>query len=132
MNEEVRQVADAAKDPAAYHWLTYAWVVLISAWGGLVRFLNEMRARRENLRDSLITLFTGLFTSTFVGVITFYACEVARFEPLTTAICVALTGHMGAEAIRFFRMSILSRLKAVWTAIIAAPRPDDEEPKPQA
>ncbi len=113
MNEEIKQVVEAAKDPSSYGWLTYLWVCLIAAWGGLVRFLNSMRDRRESLSAALVTLFTGLVTSVFVGVLTFYACEIANMDKLWTAICVAVTGHLGAQAMQIFERAIMSRIKAL-------------------
>lgn len=126
MNEELRQAADAAKDPAAYHWLTYLWVMLISGWGGLVRFLNSLHKRRETIRSALLTLSAGLVTSTFVGVLTFWLCELANFQPLSTAICVAITGHMGAEALRLMQSGVISRAKAAWQATTNPPNVDSE------
>lgn len=111
MNEELKQAVDAVKDPSSYHWLTYLWVCLIAAWGGLVRFLNSMRERRETFRASIATLITGLVTSVFVGVLTFYACEIANIDKLSTAICVAVTGHLGAQAMQIFEKAILNRIK---------------------
>lgn len=114
MNEEMKQVAEAvAKDPTGYGWMTYLWVCLIAAWGGLVRFLNSRRERKESFGAALLTLLTGLITSVFVGVLTFYACEIANFDKLWTAICVAVTGHLGAQAMQVFEKAIISRLKLV-------------------
>ncbi len=126
MNEELKQVADAAKDPATYGWLTYLWVVLISGWGGLVRFMNSMRGSKETTREALLTLAAGLITSTFVGVLTFWLCELANFKPLSTAVFVAVTGHMGAEALRLIQSSVISRLKAGWQAASNPPKVESE------
>lgn len=120
MNEEIKQAAESLKDPASYHWLTYAWVMLISGWGGLVRFLNAMRERKESASSAVLTLLIGIITSTFVGILTFYACELANFQPLSTAICVAVTGHMGSEALRLFQGFVVSRLKAGFFAMLGA------------
>lgn len=115
MNEELKQVVEAAaKDPTGYGWMTYAWVCLIAAWGGLVRFLNSMRERKESFSAAMVTLMTGLITSVFVGVLTFYACEIANFDKLWTAICVAVTGHLGAQAMQVFEKAIVGRLKLVF------------------
>lgn len=123
MNEEAQRIADVAKDPLSYHWLTYLWVAVISGWGGFVRFLNSMNDSRRDFKRSLLTLFAGLVTSVFVGVITFYACEIANFDKLTTAICVAITGHLGAEAIRMLQTTVMSRIKAAWIAAFNPERP---------
>lgn len=115
MNEELKQVVEAAsKDPTGYGWMTYLWVCLIAGWGGLVRFLNAMRERKESFRDSLVTLMIGLVTSLFVGVLTFYACEIANFEKLTTALCVAGTGHLGAQAMQIIEKGVIFRLKSLF------------------
>lgn len=115
MNEELKQAVEAvAKDPTGYGWMTYLWVCLIAAWGGLVRFLNSMRERKESFSAAMVTLLTGLVTSVFVGVLTFYACEIANFDKLWTAICVAVTGHLGAQAMQVFEKAILGRLKLVF------------------
>ena len=121
MNEEVRQVAEMAKSPDTYHWLTYMWVFVVSGWGGLVRFLNSMRDRKETAREAILTLITGLVTSTFVGVLTFWMCEMADFPPLATAVCIAVTGHAGAEALRAIQDGVLSRLVAAWKAATTNP-----------
>lgn len=113
MNDELKQGLDVARDPSTYSWLTYLWVCLIAAWGGLVRFLNSMRERKESLGASLITLLTGLITSVFVGVLTFYACEIASVDKLYTAICVAITGHLGAHAMQMFERAVVMRFKAL-------------------
>lgn len=126
MNEEARQLAESAsRDPWAIHWLTYSWVCLIAAWGGLVRFLNAMKGKDEPLHEILFNLFAGLCTSCFVGVLTFYACELADFNRLTTAICVAITGHAGAEGIRILQNGIIGRIKAAWIAAFNPPKIDD-------
>lgn len=115
MNEELKQAVEAVvKDPTGYGWMTYLWVCLIAAWGGLVRFLNSMRERKESFSAAMVTLMTGLITSVFVGVLTFYACEIANFDKLWTAICVAVTGHLGAQAMQIFEKAILGRLKAAF------------------
>lgn len=122
MNEELRQVAEAVKDPASYHWLTYLWVVVMSGWGGLVRFLNAMKGSRTSAREAFWNLFAGLCTSTFVGVITFYACELANFDKLATAICICITGHMGSAAINVIQSGVVARLRAAWVAAFEVPK----------
>jgi hypothetical protein len=117
MNEELRRAAEAATDPMAYPWVTYAWVMLIAAWGGLIRFLNTMHKRRERLSVALCTLAIGLMTSIFVGVITFYVCELNGVDRLKTAILVAGTGFMGGESIRVLEGAITARTKLLFSVI---------------
>ena len=125
MNEELRQVADAARDPGSYNWLTYLWVATMSGWGGLVRFLNTMQDQKS-WRRAFFNLFVVLATSTFVGVLTFYACELSGFDKLTTAICVAITGHLGVEALNALKSGVLARLRAAWVAAVTPPERNED------
>lgn len=98
MNDEIRQVAEAAKDPTSYGLLTYAWVFALSAWGGTVRFIRKVKAGDMTLGKAAMTLAGEIITSAFVGVVTFYACEHYQLSPLLTATLVGVAGHMGGRA----------------------------------
>ena len=104
----IKEAARAVKDPTTYSVITYVWVAALSAWGGVVRYVNIIRGKRIPLGRVVCDLVVSVATSIFVGVITFYLCEAAGFEPLWTAVCVAVTGHMGAEELALFR-NIVSR-----------------------
>ena len=99
MNEEIRQAAEAAKDPTSYSLLTYAWVVALSAWGGMVRFIRKVKAGEMSLKQASLTLAGEIVTSAFAGVVTFYACEANGVAPLMTAVLVGVAGHMGGRAL---------------------------------
>lgn len=109
MSDEVKAAHDAA-GPAAYSWITYLWVVCLAAWGGLVRFLNDVRKDPRGWQDAIAHLAIGLVTSVFVGVITFFLCEAMHVNQLLTAAMVAATGHMGAEGIKVFEQGIKARI----------------------
>lgn len=86
------------KDPTSYAWLTYAWVVALSALGGFVSFASKVRdgaARKFNV----VELLGELCTSAFVGILTFWLCEWGDVKPLLTAAFVGISGHMGSRAI---------------------------------
>lgn len=86
------------KDPTNYGWITYAWVMLVSAAGGAVNFHRKMR--EGAVRVFNITEFLGeLFTSAFAGVLTFWLCEWSGVAPLLSAVLIAISGHMGSRAI---------------------------------
>jgi len=86
------------KDPTTYSLLTYAWVTVLSSWGGLVNWLR--RRREEGARKfSFIELIGELVTSAFAGIITFWLCEAADIAPLISAALVGISGHMGSRAI---------------------------------
>ncbi len=86
------------KDPANYPVVTYAWVMALASWGGIVNFL---RKRKDGLvRPFNFTELVGeIFTSAFVGVLTFWLCEWSVIPPLMTAALVGISGHMGSRAI---------------------------------
>lgn len=86
------------KDPTTYGLLTYAWVLLLSAWGGVVNFLRKRKAgvtRPFNLAE----MVGEIVTSAFAGLVTFYLCESSGVDPLVTAAMVGVSGHMGGRAI---------------------------------
>jgi hypothetical protein len=86
------------KDPTSYTLLTYAWVTVLSAWGGLVNFLGRVKSG-EARAFNFIELIGELFTSAFAGVLTFWMCEASGMNGLVTAALVGISGHMGSRAI---------------------------------
>lgn len=96
------------KDPTSYSMITYFWVTVLSAWGGVVSFLAKVRtgvARPFNLVE-----FVGeITTSAFSGLLTFWGCEAAEFDPLWTAVLVGISGHMGARAL--YQIELLAQRK---------------------
>lgn len=86
------------KDPTTFGLITYAWVLLLSGWGGIVSWL---RKRRDGvIRPFNITELVGeIVTSGFAGVLTFWLCEAAGIDRLVTAAMVGISGHMGSRAI---------------------------------
>ena len=86
------------KDPLMFSFATYAWVLLLSCWGGVAGYIRKIRMGLVP-RFSLTELVGELFTSGFVGVITFYLCESSQIDPLISAALVGISGHMGSRAI---------------------------------
>lgn len=99
MNEEIRQATEAAQSPASYGFLTYGWVLALSAWGGTVRFIRMVKAGNMTLKQAIKVWIGELITSAFAGVMTFYLAEAAGFSQLWTAVLVGIAGHMGAKAL---------------------------------
>jgi hypothetical protein len=99
MNEELRQAAEAAKDPTSYSLLTYGWVIALSAWGGAVRFIRKVRAGDMTLKQAILTIVGEIVISSFAGVLTFYGCEAMNVHQLYTAMLVGIAGHMGGRAL---------------------------------
>ena len=91
-------ILEPEKTITSYALLTYAWVLALSTWGGLVNYLSKVRAGAI-ARFNITELIGDMFISGFTGVLTFWMCEAAGFNELTTAVCVGISGHMGARMI---------------------------------
>jgi len=89
------------KDPTTYTLITYLWVTLLAAWGGIVNYIKRIQLG-ESHRFNFMELVGELVTSGFAGVITFWLCEASNITPLITAALVGISGHMGSRAIYFF------------------------------
>lgn len=86
------------KSPETFSLITYAWVIGLSALGGVVAFIRKIKLGRARAFNFLE--FIGeVVTSAFAGVMTFYLCEWSNFTPLATAAMVGVSGHMGSRAI---------------------------------
>ena len=104
MDDSFIKAAQAASDqaqqnsPASYSWMTYAWVVGLSAWGGIASFCHKLKsghARPFNFAE----LFGELVISGFAGLLMFYLCEAAHVTGVVSAVFVGISGHMGSRAI---------------------------------
>ena len=91
-------ILEPGKTITGYALLTYAWVLALSTWGGLVHYLSKIRAGRI-ARFNVTELIGDMFISGFTGILTFWLCEASGFNELTTAIFVGISGHMGARMI---------------------------------
>jgi NhaP-type Na+/H+ and K+/H+ antiporter len=89
------------KDPTTYSLLTYAWVMVLSSWGGFVSYTRKVRTGIVS-RYSMVEFIGEISTSAFTGMITFYLCEASNISPLLTAAMVGISGHMGSRAIFCF------------------------------
>lgn len=86
------------KDPFNYSLITYAWVVIISLWGGTSAYIR--RARSRSPINYLFVEWVGeCVISGGVGVMTFYLCEFTEIDRLLSAVLIAITAHMGSRAI---------------------------------
>ena len=98
MNEELKAASRAASDPMSISWLTYGWVLALAIWGGLVRVIREEKYGTKTWPQLLRIFLVEMFTSAFVGVITFYLCEASNIQPLYTAALTSTAGWMGVRA----------------------------------
>ena len=98
------------KDPTNFTLITYAWVLFLSTWGGLVSFFRKVKTG-ETKASNIMELVGELVTSAFAGVITFYLCDAAGIGGLISAVFVGISGHMGTRAIFLLERAVEKRLK---------------------
>jgi hypothetical protein len=91
-------ILEPEKTITGYALLTYAWVLALSTWGGMVNYLSKIRMGHIT-RFNITELIGDMFVSGFTGLLTFWMCEAAGFNELTTAVFVGISGHMGARMI---------------------------------
>lgn len=77
--------------------LPYVWVVGLSIWGGAVSYFNKMK--KYSQKFDIFKFLIEIFTSAFVGVLTFLICDWADLDWDITAAMVGIAGHMGTKAI---------------------------------
>lgn len=98
------------KDPFGYSVVTYVWVLLLAVWGGVVNFIQRLK-RGEAKAHNIVELIGEVVISAFVGVVTFYLCELSDFPQILTAALVAISGHMGTRALFVFERVIEKIIK---------------------
>ena len=78
-------------------WLTLAWVIGLSMWGGTVSYIYKLN--KYHIPFSLLRFAGEILTSAFVGVITFLLCQSSGLSMEVTAALVGISGHMGTRAL---------------------------------
>ena len=86
------------KSPLSYSLREYGLILAIAMLGGFVRWYNAVR-RGESAAYDLRTLVGELFTSAFIGILTFWACEAMSVQPLVTAALAGMAGHAGVTGL---------------------------------
>ena len=90
--------ADLPRSPLSYSLREYGLILAIAMLGGFVRWYNAVR-RGESAAYDLRTLVGELFTSAFLGILTFWACEAVGVQPLVTAALAGMAGHAGVSGL---------------------------------
>lgn len=91
-------ILEPTKTVTGFALLTYAWVIALSAWGGLANYLSKVRSGHV-ARFNLTELIGDIAISGFTGLLTFWMCQASGFDELYTAVLVGVSGHMGARMI---------------------------------
>ena len=89
---------EAPRSPLSYSLREYGLILAIAMLGGFVRWYNAVR-RGESVAYDLRTLVGELFTSAFIGILTFWACEAMNVQPLITAALAGMAGHAGVSGL---------------------------------
>jgi len=113
MQEEINRASDAVRDPLSFSYLTYMWVVFFAMWGGFVRILQELKGENRSWRELAWLFFSEMTVSLFVGVLTFYLCELAKFDRLYAVFMISISSYMGGRSLVVFK----ALFKAFWTAM---------------
>lgn len=111
MIDELRTAGASAKDPSSYSLLTYVWIICLAMLGGVVRVLREVDLRRKTGKQIIVTFLTEIIISSFVGLLTFYACRAADLSFFTTALMTGVSGHMGVRALGVFESVFKSKFQ---------------------
>lgn len=86
------------KSPLSYSLGEYGLILGIAMLGGFVRWYNAVR-RGESAAYDMRILIGELFTSAFIGILTFWACEAMNVQPLMTAALAGMAGHAGVSGL---------------------------------
>lgn len=86
---------------SAPHIWPYVWTILLSAWGGIVNYIDETEKQKKpwNWRELLF----DVVTSSFAGVLTYLFCQAANIHGPMAAVLIGVSGHMGTRALASFQ-----------------------------
>lgn len=90
--------SDPPRSPLSYSLREYGLILAIAILGGFVRWYNAVR-RGQSAAYDLRILVGELFTSAFLGILTFWACEAIGVQPLVTAALAGMAGHAGVSGL---------------------------------
>lgn len=81
--------------------VTLPWVIFLSIMGGMVAFIRRLNQSTtpQPLLHIFLRLAGELAISGFAGLVTFLLCSEWGVSANMTAVAVAISGHMGGNAI---------------------------------
>lgn len=100
--------------PFSYHWTTYLWVLGMAISGGMVRHIRRQKYRpyrNGSVWRFVFHLCKEVLISGFVGIITFYVCELKHMPQLATAVILGIAGHMGSSLILILEGFVIRFMK---------------------
>lgn len=102
MQEEMKNASHAVSSFDSAASLTYFWMLVLAAWGGVVRVIREHKTEAKTWPQIIGIFVSEMTVSCFVGTITFYSCQVADFSQLYTALLTSVGGYMGGRSLAMF------------------------------
>lgn len=81
---------------AEYGILGYLWILVISIWGGTVRYISDIK--RGN-KPSFISWLYEACISGFVGVITAMVCHHYKLDFMLTSAITGIAAHNGTRTL---------------------------------
>lgn len=84
--------------PLEFGWMSYAFVIFVSCWGGLVNYLHKIQSDKTG-SFSITALISDLSISGFSGIIVFWLCMWKEVDMLLTSVAVGIAGHLGSRTI---------------------------------
>lgn len=87
---------DEFQGPLNHPWVTWLWVIFLSAWGGFLAYATRVK---EGEKFLAFALFVDLVGAAFAGVIVFLVAEDFDISPYLTAASVGMAGHLGPRSV---------------------------------
>lgn len=81
---------------AEYGMFGYAWLIIISVWGGTVRYINEIK---KGGKPTFLGWLCEAIVSGFVGVITAMCCQYYELDFLLTSAITGMAAHNGTRTL---------------------------------
>lgn len=98
-------------DPSNHEWwMTTTVMVMLSIWAGFVSYL---RVLVNGAKFRLVAFLSHLSSGALAGLVTALMCDQYQLSIQWTGVACAISGHMGAEAIKVFEAKFRQRAEDV-------------------
>lgn len=106
---------------AEYGLLGYAWLIVISIWGGTVRYITDVK---RGDKPSFMSWLYEAIISAFVGIITAMLCQYYHLDFLLTSAITGMAAHNGTRTL-YVIAEVLKKKAQVNLSYEAAPAPKE-------
>jgi hypothetical protein len=91
-------------------WFTTILMMLLSTWAGFVSYL---RVLVNGAKFRVVAFLSHLSSGALAGLVTALLCDQYALSIQWTGVACAISGHMGAEAIKVFEAKFKQRAEDV-------------------